>query len=298
MIDVVAQSQPGLQRAGNTCDNLGESAFWSVAEQALYWVDIRNRLIRRRAWADGQVQSWTMPELVGSIAPCSVRAGLIVALRSGVAFFDPMTGALERAGVPHADQPQMRFNDGKCDRQGRFWVGSMDDIGRGPVGALYRFEAGRYTRVIEGVAVPNSLCWSPGGETMYFADGVEPVIWSFPFDRYVGEPGERRLFARLPAGTGIPDGATVDIHGYLWSTQYGGGVVTRYAPDGRIDRVVPMPVTQPASCTFGGPDMRTLFITTATRKLSDEARRLQPYAGALLSLYTDVEGCPEAPYAY
>ncbi|GAB5096431.1 SMP-30/gluconolactonase/LRE family protein [Caballeronia sp. HLA56] len=285
-----------LECVGNTRDVLGESAYWSVEEQALYWVDIRSHLIRRRKWGDDHTQTWTMPELVGSIAPCASRLGLIVALRSAIAFFDPASGAIERFDAPHASQPQMRFNDGKCDRQGRFWVGSMDDIGRTPVGALYRFEAGRYTRVIERVAVPNSLCFSPDGGTMYFADGIEPVIWAFPFDVSTGMPGERRLFARLDRDTGIPDGATVDRHGYLWSAQYGGGVVKRYAPDGRIDRVVPMPVTQPASCTFGGPDMRTLFVTSGTRKLSVEALETQPLAGALFCLRTDIEGCAEAAY--
>ncbi|WP_438391003.1 SMP-30/gluconolactonase/LRE family protein [Caballeronia sp. DA-9] len=284
------------ERVGDTRDILGESAFWSVAEQALYWVDIRGQFIRRRGWRDGNVQSWTMPELVGCIAPRSRKPGLIVALRSAIAFFDPATGTLERIDAPHAAAPEMRFNDGRCDRQGRFWVGSMDDVGRGPVGALYRFDGARLTRVIEGVAVPNSLCWSPDGGTLYFADGNEPVIWSFPFDKATGEPGDRRLFARLPDGAGIPDGATVDKHGFLWSAQYGGSVVTRYAPDGSIERVLPVPVTQPACCCFGGPDMRTLFVTTATRRLSAEALERQPLAGALLSLHTDIEGYPDSPF--
>lgn len=293
---MTGEEESGWTRVGDTQDILGESAFWSESEQALYWVDIRGQFIRRRTWRDGKVESWKMPELVGCIAPRAVKPGLVVALRSAIAFFDPSTGVLERIDAPHAGAPEMRFNDGRCDRQGRFWVGSMDDVGRGPVGTLYRFEGGSLTRVIEGVAVPNSLCWSPDGKTMYFADGVEPVIWSFPFDTATGEPGDRRLFARLPDGAGIPDGATVDTDGFLWSAQYGGGVVTRYAPDGRIDRVIPVPVTQPACCCFGGPDLRMLLVTTATRRLSADALERQPLAGALLSLHTAFQGCPDSPF--
>jgi L-arabinonolactonase len=191
----------------------------------------------------------------------------------------------------------MRFNDGKCDRQGRFWVGSMDDVGRGPVGTLYRFESGRYTAVLEGIAVPNSLCWSPDGTIMYFADGIDPVIWAYPFDTATGTPGVRRVFARLPDATGIPDGATVDAQGFLWSAHYGGSMVTRYAPDGRVDRVINVPVTQPTSCAFAGPDLDTLIITTASQRLSPEALRSQPLAGALLSIRTGARGCPEPQYA-
>jgi L-arabinonolactonase len=287
----------GLVRVGDTHDLLGEVPVWSVEEQALYWIDVRGPFIRRRDCSTGQVRSWPMPELVGCFALRAEEPGLIVGLRSAVAFFNPATGRLDRVSAPHAAAPQMRFNDGKCDRQGRFWVGSMDDIGRGPVGTLYRFEAGKYTPVIEDIAVPNSLCWSLDGETMYFADGIEPIIWAFPFDTATGNPGERRVLARLPEGTGIPDGATVDSEDFLWSAQYGGGVITRYAPDGRIDRVIAVPVTQPTSCGFGGADLDTLFITTASQRLSAEALAQQPLAGALLSLRPGVRGCAEPKFA-
>ncbi len=286
-----------LQRVGDSCDILGEVPIWSITEQALYWIDVRGPLLRRRDFATGQVQSWQMPELVGCIALRTGKRGVIAGLRSAVVLFDPATGALERFPGPHAEQPQMRFNDGKCDRQGRFWVGSMDDVGRGPVGTLYRFEAGNFIPVIENIAIPNSLCWSPDGTTMYFADGIDPIIWRYAFDPASGALGERRQFARLPEGTGMPDGATVDADGYLWSAQYGGGLVTRFAPDGRVDRSISVPVTQPTSCAFGGADMATLFITSASQRLSPDALQRQPLAGALFALHTGTRGCPEAHYA-
>ncbi|MDR3532357.1 MAG: SMP-30/gluconolactonase/LRE family protein [Rhodopila sp.] len=294
---MAGKAQSGVTPVGDTRDILGEVPIWSVVEQALWWIDVRGPFLRRRDWASGALQSWKVPELVGCIAQCAGRPGLIVGLRSAVGFFDPATGAWERFPAPHADAPQMRFNDGKCDRQGRFWVGSMDDVGRRPIGTLYRFEAGHYTPVLDGIVVPNSLCWSPDGATMYFADGIDPVIWSFPFDTATGNLGERRQFVRLADGTGIPDGTTVDAEGYLWNAQYGGSVVTRYAPDGRVDRVIPVPVTQPTSCAFAGADLSTLVITTAAQRLTPEALARQPLAGALFALPTNVRGLPESQYA-
>ena len=294
---MAGETDSGLRRVGDTRDILGEVPVWSAAEQALYWVDVRAPCIRRRDDATGAVQSWPMPELAGCIALRAGRRGLIVGLRSSVALFDPATGTLEQFPAPHAGKPQMRFNDGKCDPQGRFWVGSMDDVGRGPVGTLYRFDAGKYTAVLEGIAVPNGLCWSPDGTTMYFVDSLGPVIWSYPFDPASGEPGERRLFARLPEGAGMPDGATVDADGFMWSACYGGSLVTRYAPDGSVERSIAVPVSQPTSCAFGGADLATLFITSASQRLSAEALQRQPLAGALFALRTGTRGCPEPQYA-
>lgn len=297
MQTVAKRLESDVTPVGDSHDILGECPVWSVREGALYWIDVRAPAIRRRIWATGAVTTWTMPELVGSFGLRASKPGLIVALRSAIACFDPATGALERVAAPHADNPHMRFNDAKCDRQGRFWAGSMDDVGRGPVGTLYRFEAGRYTPVIEGIAVPNSLSWSLDGETMYFADGIEPVIWAFPFDPASGNLGERRVFARLPEGTGIPDGANIDAEGFLWSAQYGGGVITRYAPDGSVDCVIPVPVSQPTSCGFGGENLDTLLITSASQRLSDDELRRQPLAGALFSLAAGVRGCAEPYFA-
>lgn len=287
---------PNLKRVGDTRDVLGESPVWSIAENALYWVDIRGQMIRRLDGRTGHIRSWPMPELVGSVG-LRKQGGVIAALRTGIALFDTDSGALTRFPAPHADQPQMRFNEGKCDRQGRFWAGSMDDIGRGPVGVLYRFESGEFIPVITGVSVPNSLCWSLDDTTMFFSDGIGPAIWAYPFEASSGTVGTRRLFARLPDGTGIPDGATIDAQGYLWSANYGGNQLIRFRPDGTVDKKVLLPVSQPTSCCFGGGKLDILFVTSASQRLTPEQLRLQPDAGGLLSMRPGVSGWPEPAYA-
>lgn len=296
MNDVVSKAKEDFHRIGGERDILGEVPVWSVGEQTLYWIDVRAPCIRRRIGKSTEVTTFPMPESVGSIALRSGRRGLICGLRSSVGLFDPATAKLARYSAPHAEQANMRFNDGKCDRQGRFWVGSMDDVDRRPVGVLYRFEDGEFTPVLEGIAVPNSLAWSLDGRTMYFSDGIEPVIWAYPFDITTGNLGKRRAFARLGEAAGLPDGATVDAEGFLWSAQYGGGMITRYAPDGRIDYRLPVPVSQPTSCCFGGSNMNALFVTTASQKLSPKAQAREPLAGALLMAHMNVHGVPEPQY--
>ena len=191
----------------------------------------------------------------------------------------------------------MRCNDGKCDRQGRFWVGTMGDMRRTPRGHLYRLDpqAG-LRRVLDGLTIPNGLCWSPDGRTMYFTDSPTRLIWAFPYDPATGTPGERRVFAQVD-GSGVADGATVDAEGCLWSARHGGGRVTRYTPDGRIDREIALPVSQPSCCAFGGPDLGTLFVTTARNGLSADDLAKQPLAGAVLALEPGVRGLAEPRYA-
>lgn len=277
-------------------DILGECPIWSPKDGALYWIDVRAPAIRRLQLASGKITSWPMPELIGAMA-LRPDGCIIVALRSGVAIFDPAGGTVSALHTLHQPDTSMRLNDGKCDRQGRFWVGSMDDVGRGPVGTLYRIGSDGCTGVLSGVAVPNSLCWSPDGCTMYFADGVEPIIWAYPFDTEAGTLGARRVFARLPPGTGIPDGATVDSAGRLWSANYGGGCITCYAPDGKVEKVLAVPVTQPTSCAFGGPSLDILFITTATQRLTAVQRSAEPLAGSVLAVRADGPGLPEPMFA-
>ena len=190
----------------------------------------------------------------------------------------------------------MRFNDGRCDRQGRLWAGTMNDVTRQPVGHLYRIDGRGTTRMLDLVAVPNSLCWSPDGTAMYFADGVEPAIWVFDFDPATGEIANRRLFAHT-GNVGIPDGATVDSDGNVWSAQYGAAAVNCYAPDGTLLRRIPMPVTQPTCVTFGGPDYRTMFITTARQRLAPEVLSREPRAGAVLAIEPGAQGLPEPRFA-
>lgn len=284
----------GLRRVGDTLDMLGEGPVWCAREQALYWVDIRAPAVRRLA--GGQVTTWEMPEPVGSLA-LREAGGILVALKSALSVFDPATGKIEKLADAPGHHAGRRFNDGKCDRQGRFWVGTMRAGDDRTDGFLYRLDDRGCTRVLDGIEIPNSLCWSPDGRTMYFSDSPKRVIWAFPYDPATGAIGERRVFATFAAPM-VADGGTVDAEGYLWSANYGGWRVTRLAPDGSVDRVIPVPASNITSCAFGGPDLETLYITSAWQNLSDDARAKQPAAGALFAIDAGVKGLPEARYAY
>lgn len=284
----------GLRRVGDTLDMLGEGPVWCPQEQALYWVDIRAPAVRRLV--GGQVTTWEMPEAVGSLA-LREAGGILVALKSGLSVFDPASGAIAKVADAPGLHAGLRFNDGKCDRQGRFWVGTMRAGDTPAEGALYRLDGTGCTKVLDGIGVPNSLCWSPDGRTMYFSDSPKRVIWAFPYDPATGEIGERRVFARFEAPM-VADGGTVDAEGYLWSANYGGWRVTRLAPDGSVDRVIALPAANITSCAFGGADLGTLFITSAWQGLDDAARAKQPAAGALFAIEVGVKGLPEARYAY
>ncbi len=286
---------PDIRRVGEQTDFLGESPVWCDREQALFWVDVRFKLIRRYAHATGKVDSWVMPEMVGSLA-LREKGGLVAALATAICFFDPKTGGVERIAAPEAHIPKRRFNDGKCDRQGRFWVGTMHDVTRETAGTMFRFDPDRSCNpIFGGVGCPNGLCFSPDGKTMYYADTSRWRIEAFDYDPATGNATNRRDIVTLPDGIG-PDGATVDAEGFIWNAQYDGWRLARYAPDGRLDRIVELPVQRPTSCAFGGPNRDILYVTTALQWLKPEEVLAQPLAGGLLALDVGVRGLPEARY--
>lgn len=272
---------------------LGESPLWSPDAAALYYVDIHRPAIHRFDPATGRRAAWTMPSPVGAIG----RAGggrLVAALADGLVEFDPATGGAMPLVDPEPDQPANRLNDGKVDRAGRFWIGSMREPDFPPVGALYRVHGDRrVARMLDGIRIPNALCWSPDDRTMYFADSRERCLTAFDFDAADGVLSNRRVLAAVPDGLGAPDGATVDADGGIWSAHMFGGRVTRYMPDGRIDRVIELPVRPVTSCCFGGADLRTLYITTATVGLDAAALAAQPLAGSVFAVDAGVQGLPE-----
>ncbi len=284
-----------MQRVGEQTDVLGEGPVWDVQEQLLYWVDIRKPAVRRYCRSNRIVTTWAMPEMVGSLAVRN-QGGLLLALKSALAFFDPQSGTIERVAFPEAGRPGQRFNDGKCDRQGRFWAGSMNDTARQPDGTLYRFDRSGCIAVESGITIPNSLCWSPDGRTMYFSDSWTRTIGAYDFDPATGQVANKRPFATT-AAPAIPDGATIDAEGCLWCAEYDGWRITRFAPDGRRMRSIELPLQRPTSCMFGGPDLGTLFVTSATQKLSPEELARQPLAGALLAMDVGVRGLPESRFA-
>ncbi|MBK1670731.1 hypothetical protein CKO28_22175 [Rhodovibrio sodomensis] len=283
-----------VAEVGNT---LGEGPTWAVDEQALYWVDIKARRLQRLVPQSGAIDRWQLPEQIGCAAP-RAGGGAIVALQSGFAFFDLEGGGLDWIERPEPERPGNRMNDGKCDRQGRFWAGTMDDNETQSTGALYRVDPDLSVHRLEsGIGIPNALAWSPDSRTMYFADTVARTIYAYEHDPDTGAIANKRVFAPPHDQPGNPDGATVDAEGYLWSAQWDGWRILRYAPDGRVDRALDLPVQRPTSCAFGGPDLRTLFITTASIGLDAQALARQPLAGNLLAVDLDVAGLPERPFA-
>ncbi|GAB4438236.1 MAG: CBU_1789 family Dot/Icm type IV secretion system effector [Anaerolineae bacterium] len=277
-------------------DILGEGPVWAAEEQALYWIDIWWPALQRWQTDSDEFTQWAMPAPIGSFA-LRRDGGALVALKTGLHRFDFETAQLALLANPEADRPDTRFNDGKCDRQGRFWVGSMDDDGESrPVGTLYRLDAGDSLHAVRGqVTVSNGLGWSPDNRTMYYTDSPTRTIVAYDFDPASGGISNERVFAR--SENGFPDGLTVDAEGYVWSARWDGWQVVRHAPDGSVERVVQMPVARPTSCTFGGPELRHLYVTSAGYGLSAADRAAQPLAGSLFVIETDVAGLPEPRFA-
>jgi sugar lactone lactonase YvrE len=274
-------------------DILGESIIWDDRNQCLWWVDGIGCKIHRRNHSTGRKQSWTLHEEVGSIG-LREKDGLIVGMRSGFYFFSPETGALEEIAKPDSDRPGHRFNDGKVDRAGRFWSGTVQADQYTPRGRLWRLDPDlSATRILEGITCVNGLSFSPDNRLMYFTDSFSCRIDVFDYDDVDGNVYNRRHFADVPLGRGICDGSTVDAQGCFWSANCDGWCVTRYDPRGRIDMVFNLPVRRPTSLCFGGPRLDTLFITTARRRISEAELAQQPLAGKLLAINPGVQGLAE-----
>ena len=287
-----------LSVAVPAADLVGESPVWSTREQALYWVDVEGKCVRRLD-RDGHTHArWSMPEAIGSIG-LRCNGGLVGATRIGFVFLDTTSGKVTALTDPEADLPGNRFNDGKVDRAGRFWAGTKNLANNAqPTGSLYRLDADlRAHRVTGGISCANGIAWSPDNRTMYLCDTWVRRIYRFEFDLAAGLVGQRSLFAELAESEGFPDGLTVDAEGFIWNAHYDGCRITRYAPDGAIVQVLRMPVRHVTSLAFGGADLRTLYVTSASMRLSAEERQSQPLAGHVLAIEPGVAGLPEPCFA-
>lgn len=282
-----------MQRVGPQRDILGESPVWDDALGALFWVDIRAPALRRYDWVSGTVQTRAMPDLVGSIA-LAQPGRLLVAFGDRITLYNWNTGTFHP--VTSLSERGLRFNDGRCDRQGRFWVGTMHNETRGPSGTLYRLDPHGLTAMRHSVDIPNSLSWSPDGQRMYFADSTRHTIECYDYDQASGTPSGDRVFATLTP-PGFADGSTIDAEGFLWNAEFNASRIVRYAPDGTIDRVVAMPMRCPTSCGFGGPKLDRLFVTSTSQRLTEAELGDQPMAGALMMLDVGVPGLPEPRWA-
>ena len=282
-----------VRELGEARTTVGETPVFDAAANRLYWIDVRETPAIHVIDLDTHAeQHWPMAEDIGSIALTTGRR-LICGLRSGFAFFDPSDGSLEPILDPESGKPNNRLNDGKCDPSGRFWCASMNPESGTADGALYVLDSElRCTRMHGDYFTPNGLAWSLDGRTMYFADTRRGYLYAFPFDATNGMLGERRVLADLGGMPGGPDGATIDTEGFLWSAQVDGSCLIRYDAQGRMERVVRLPVTRPTCCVFAGPDYRTLFVTTSTRGLNAAQLRAEPFAGRLLVLDVGFAGLP------
>ena len=276
---------------------LGEGLLWSVRQQALYWVDILACRLHRLDLASGTHREWTFAENISALAERAGAPGLIVTLRRGFAVFDPATDQEPiYLHQPEAEPPGNRFNDGKCDAQGRFWAGSMDFACEAPTGALYRYDPdGRCTRHPLGFAVTNGPTWAldAGRLHLYVNDTVNGSTYRSDCDPATGALSPLQPWNRMAPGDGVPDGMTTDALGRVWIAHWGGACVSCHDPVtaeelGRVE----LPTSHVTNCSFGGPDLHTLFITTARFGLTPEQLAAEPLAGGLFAVSVDSPGLP------
>jgi L-arabinonolactonase len=282
---------------------LGEGVLWSVGEQAFYWTDILGRKLYRYQPAADRLTQWDTPERLCSFGFVENDGeSLIAAFESGIAFYRPRSGEMEWLARPEAGITGTRFNDGRVDRQGRFWTGTMveqghaaDADGKPVTAGLYRITRGSCTKMESGLRITNSLCWSLDSGRQYLADSPTHAIYVYDFESTAGVAAKRRVFAQTEAPV-EPDGSCVDAEDHLWNAQWAGGKVVRYRPDGSIDVEIPLPVSQPSCVSFGGPELNWLAVTSASVELSESERKQQPAAGHLFIFETPYKGMPESLY--
>jgi sugar lactone lactonase YvrE len=276
---------------GGKRDQLGEGLFWSAREGAVYWTDILAPALNRLSLADGRVTRWPMPEMIGWVIERRDAPGFVAGFRSGFAelTLDPVR--VVPIADPEPDLPDNRLNDAKADRRGRIWAGTMPITADRPSGSLYRLDPDRrVARVDTGYTVANGPAISPGGEWLYHTDTVPGRVYRFALD----EDGirDRGLFIQFQPGWGKPDGMTVDAEGGLWIAHWGGGRISRFTPDGALDRSIALPASQITNICFAGEALDRMFVTSAATGLEDEAE-----AGALFEVDAGVRGLPPGRFA-
>lgn len=285
-----------VQCIANTGPLLGEGPVWLADQQKLLWVDILGPAVHITTPATRETERFETDEVIGVIVPRS-RGGYIAATPTGLYDFDPFGGRKTLLLNPETDRPGNRFNDGKCDARGRFWVGSFAMDASPGAGALYCLETdGTVRRVASGFHVSNGLGWSPDSKTLYFTDSGRRVIYAYDFDLESGRIDNRREFVSISDGEARPDGLAVDVEGYVWSAHWDGWRVVRYDPLGRIDRTIELPIPRPTSCAFGGPDLKSLYVTSARVRLSALQLAEAPLSGGVFEIAAGVAGLPVAAY--
>lgn len=272
---------------------VGEGPVWDVAEQALYWIDIIGKAVHRLDPATGEKRSWAVPDIIGSMAICS-GGGAIVALGNGVHTLNFETGEVTMLATSPDLNEQVQLADGKVDRRGRFIVGSSDRGMKEARGKLYALDPGasQLRQIDDDIFLANGPCWSPDNKIFYHADSLRNQIYAYDYDIDTGTVSGRRPFASTAELGGIPDGATVDTEGHVWSAICEGGKLVRFRPDGSIERIVEFPVKLPGSVMFGGPRLNQLFVPSISPAFL--GREADPLDGSVFVIEgLDVTGIEE-----
>jgi sugar lactone lactonase YvrE len=268
---------------------LAEGPVWHEGERAFYFVDIKRCRLHRCSEDGGERMSWQAPDEIGFALPIA-GGGLICGLPGRLAVFDQETGFTPLLALEES-LPGNRLNDGYIDAQGRLWFGSMDNAEEAPSGSLYRYDTRGLQSVDSGICITNGPCASPDGKTFYHTDTLERVIYAYDLAPD-GGLSNKREFVRI-AGSGYPDGSVVDAEGHLWVGLFGGGRAERYAPDGTLVAQVALPCSNVTKLAFGGADLRTAFVTTARKGLSEQELEQQPLAGGVFTFRVDTPGQPQ-----
>lgn len=280
-------------------NTLGEGVIWDAIGAAAWWTDIDGSKLYRYDPAHKQLDHWSTPERLGSFALVADSDYLICGFASGFAYFNPHNPQivdLQWLQKTEQDNPGTRLNDGRADRQGRFWAGSMVESGDQGAGALYCLDQQlQVTRKVSGLTISNGLCWSPDSTVMYHTDTPSRRINAYDFDATTGAIANQRCLVRTEKGC-FPDGSTVDSEGYIWNAQWGASQVVRYSPAGEVDFILPLPVSQPTCVAFGGPQLDRLFVTSATQGFDQQALLAEPEAGNVLVFQTNITGTPDSRF--
>lgn len=281
----------------NARDQLGETPLWCARTGKVWWIDIERPKLQSFDERTGKHEVYPFESTFAGSLALHRAGGFVVALDNSLHRFDPASSMLSHiVDVEPADKPT-RLNDGRCDRQGRLWIGTMDAAIREPLGSFYRVDpSGAVHWLFNDIIVTNSVTTSPDDRKLYMSDTRRFKIWAFDLDPEDGVLSNRRVFADYAQEQGRPDGACVDSDGCVWNAVFAGHRVIRYTPAGKIDRVIELPVTHPTCVCFGGPALDTLYITTATKMISPEALAAEPFAGALLAIDVGVKGLPEGMF--
>lgn len=270
---------------------LGEGPIWSTADRAVYFVDIKRKQVHRYATETHETMTWPAPSEPCFIVPAS-DGGFVCGLRKGLYRFDPRTGAFDKLKEVERDQPINRLNDGFVDSQGYLWFGSMDDEEDAPTGVLYRVsDSGEIERRDEGYVIPNGPAVSPDRRTLYHTDTLGRTIYAFDLDER-GALSNKRVFINVQ-GTAHPDGMAVDAQGCLWVSLFGGGCIERYSNEGKQIDTVAFPCSNITKLVFGGDDLRTAYVTTALKGLSEAKRERETLGGGLFAFRSPVPGLPQ-----